>query len=192
MYKLFFILCFVGLGIVASVLLLVITRTIKEPNLWYYSFEYWISPTYLNFLLASGLTILAFYVGKLLLEQKGLIVFPAERKTIHKISVLAIILVLHPILFWLNSNKTFYPASFFLSVLLTSLAISFILWIFSKYFFFHIFILFLVICLIAPNIPSLLKFDEPVQYIYPVSIPLFLGLCGYWLAIAQRLQKTES
>lgn len=175
------ILCFFLAGVVGGILDLGITFSLKPDDLWYYHHEYWVSPTYLNFVVASGVGVIAIVLMSIYSMRRGWIRIEPTRN--RKVAAAMTLIIAHPVVFWVGSDMRFYPGSLILGAVLLSLSISFVLWMLSGAWSNLVLFLMVVSCLLAPSIASILRVGEPVVFIYPSTLPLISALSGYWLAL---------
>jgi len=186
------VLCFFLFGMLGSILHLGVTFAFKANELWYYHREYWASPTYLNFVVASGIGGLTILFGSLCAMRRGWI--RIEATTNRKVAAAVTLIAAHPIVFWVGSDMRFYPGSLVLSAILLSLSICFVLWMLSGIWSTLVLFLMVLSCFLAPSFASILRVSEQVVFIYPSTLPLISMLSGCWLALrsestAARVRK---
>lgn len=173
---------FGGTGVIASLVLAMIVAKVADSRLWYFSFEYWVRPTFLNFTLANLIGLAAVSVGILIAEHNGWIPGSLTKSKMRKVLAMIIIVAVHPTAFWVSNRMDLYPISILLACVILALSISFILWILTGAWSNTIACALLLVFLITPNIAPVLGSSDTVQFIYPSLIPFVVALCGYWLA----------
>jgi hypothetical protein len=181
--KLKAILCFFIGGLTGGIILFLITRIVHPTTLWYFHYEYWVRPTYTNFLAANFLAFLFFYLSRLYTLNKGWVISLRAIPFIYQLTMIFGMLAVNSIAFYLLTDMRFYPASLLLYWICLSSSLSIILWIYSGQWSTIIAFLLFICCFLLPNISSFLHIENPVEYDYPIMLAILMGLCGYWLSL---------
>lgn len=183
------IVCFLAGGAIGGSIHFLITKMIQPEAIWYFPLgEYWISPTYKNFLLANILGLLFFYLSCFIAVKKGWVIFVKAVSGIKQFLMMCGMIAVNSILFYLSLDMRFVPASWLLFLVGFSLSLSLIMRVYSGRWSIAGSILFFIGSFLVPNIASIPGVENSIAYTYPLLLLFLPGVCGYWLSIYRAAQ----
>jgi hypothetical protein len=177
-------LLFPGMGLLGACLLLVLES--GSEGLWYYRTEHWIMPTFRNFVVADSIGISVFLLGCSILHCLGWARVLFACLTASRVITAVALSVSHVLAFSLVDRIRDFPMSLGAADVLMAGSISLTLWLLSNFWSTRTAIALLAGLFLSPNVAPVLRLTDSFRFSYPFTIAVVVGLCGLWIALAER------